>query len=127
MTEKDESAKGERRHSDRIKKNFILTYYAKSDPEHKYEITQLKNLSLGGICCITSKTYAPETKIGLELKTPYISDTTYLEGIVLESHEKVKNIIYETRLKFEDLKPQAEFLLAKVIDYFLSGGKSHYE
>src|SRR5689334_19726005 len=95
MTNQDQSSSSERRRSDRVKKNFILTYYNKSDPAHKYEITQLKNIGMGGMCFITSKPYALGTILGIDLKTPYLSDTTKLEGRVLESHEKVKNIIYE--------------------------------
>ena len=128
MAEKNQSSQGgERRHSDRIKKNFILTYYAKSDPEHKYEITQLKNISLGGMCFITTKPYATGVQLSVELKTPYLSDTTHLDGRVLESHEKVSNMIYETRFQFGKLEPQAEFILARLIDFFIAGGKKLYE
>ena len=46
------------------------------------------------------------TKLIVELKTPYLVDITHLEGTVLESHEKIPNIIYETRLQFENLSSQ---------------------
>ena len=117
----------ERRQYKRVNKNFILTYYDKSDPSKKYEITQLKNISLGGLCFITSRHFDSGAKIAIELKTPYISDTTNLEGQVLGSNEKIKKILYETRLKFDSLTPQAEFLLAKLIDFFINGGKNLYE
>ena len=127
MPEKNQDAKGERRRSDRVKKNFILTYCSESDPEKRYEITQLKNISLGGMCFITTRSYTRGTKLSIELKTPYLSDTTHLDGKVLESHEKVKNMIYETRFQFGKLSPQAEFILARMIDFFISGGKKLYE
>ena len=90
------------------------------------EITQLKNISMGGMCFVTSARFEPGTQLGIELKTPYLADTTYLEGVVLESHEKVMDIIYETRLKFEFLNPQAEFLLAKIIEFFINEEKNSY-
>ncbi len=121
MANQDQS-QNERRRSERIKKNFILTYFNKSDPSHKYEITQLKNIGMGGMCFITSKPYGPGTVLGVDLKTPYLSDTTHLEGKVLESHERVKNVIYETRLQFLQLDREAEFILARLIDFFMSGG-----
>lgn len=121
-----EQSPSERRQSHRIKKNFILTYFVKTDPSHKYEITQLKNISLGGMCFITTKPFARGTALGVDLKTPYLADTTHLEGRVLESHEKVKNMIYETRLQFEALNPQAQFILERLIDFFLKG-KNLYE
>ena len=108
----------ERRHYKRIKKNFILKYYDLEFPQEKFEVTQLKNISKGGLCMITSKKCEPPMKIGIELNTPYLTDTTYLEGSVLASHEKIKNLIYETRLQFEQLDPEAEFLIEKLSEFF---------
>lgn len=113
----------DRRHYVRIKKNFILTYYSKDDPTQKHEISQLKNISLGGMCFVTTNALEKSLKIGIELKTPYLADTTYIEGLVLESHEKVKDMIYETRLQFGSLDAQAEFLLTKLVEIFIHGDK----
>ena len=113
----------ERRRFKRIKKNFVLTYHVKETPEEKHEITQLKNISMGGMCFVTTKGYEPSTEVEIELKTPYLTDTTFIEGVVLESHEKVKDMIYETRLQFKFLNPQAEFLLTKLVELFINGEK----
>ena len=117
----------ERRKYIRIKKNFILSYYNKKTPDAKHEISQLKNISLGGMCFVTARYYQPTTKLAVELKTPYLSGTTFLDGTVLESHEKVANILYETRLAFDPLTPQAELVLNKIIDYFKEGIKKSNE
>jgi len=109
----------ERRKYKRINKNFILSYYEKTDPNKKYEITQLKNISMGGICFITTRAFKPAVEIGVELKTPYLSETTFLEGNILESHEKVKGMLYETRVQFSPLSKEGEFLIAKLIDFFM--------
>ena len=111
----------DRRRSRRIRKHFILSYFEKEHPDCRHELTQLKNISHGGMCFITSQEFNLGIKLGIELKTPYVAETTYLEGVVLESHEKVRNMIYETRLKFESLDPQGEFLVAKLIEFFVNG------
>lgn len=111
-------SKADRRKYLRIKKQFILSYYDKKDPTNRHEASQLKNISLGGICFLTSKHYPPKTRIAIELKTPYLAGTTHLEGTVLESHEKLSNILYETRLEFDSLTSQAEFVLNKIVEYF---------
>ncbi len=111
----------ERRRSKRIRKHFILSYFEKEFPDRRYELTQLKNIGHGGMCFITSQKFNSGTKLGIELKTPYLAETTYLEGVVLESHEKVRNMIYETRLKFDPLDPQGEFWVDKLIEYFVDG------
>ena len=111
----------DRRRSRRIRKHFILSYFEKEHPDCRHELTQLKNISHGGMCFITSQKFNLGIKLGIELKTPYVAETTYLEGVVLESHEKVRNMIYETRLKFEFLDPQGEFWVAKLIEFFVNG------
>ena len=116
--------KQDRRRYIRIKKSFLLTYFDKSQPGKKFEITQLKNISLGGMCFITSHGFDPATELSIELKTPYLAETTHLTGVVLESHEKMKNRIYETRLEFKDLDTEAKILLEKLMSYFLNGKSS---
>ena len=113
--------KQERRRYIRIKKSFLLTYFDKAQPHRKYEITQLKNIGLGGMCFITSHSFNPAAELCIELKTPYLAETTHLEGVVLESHEKRKNRIYETRLEFRNLDTEAKILLEKLMAYFLNG------
>ena len=117
----------EKRRFKRIKKNFILTYFELEHPKRKYEISQLKNISMGGMCFITTKQYEAHTKLGIELKTPYLSGTTYLEGRVLQSHAKVVKMIFETRLQFDALTKDAEFLLTELIEYFLNDQGITYE
>jgi c-di-GMP-binding flagellar brake protein YcgR len=118
---KEQKSMEERRQYVRVEKNFILTYFDPGKPRDIHEITQLKNISLGGMCFVTSKKIAPGTVLGIDLNTPYVSDTTYVEGKVLQSHEKVSGIIYETRFQYADLSPEAEFVLKKLITYFTSG------
>lgn len=111
----------ERRKSPRIAKNFILSYFDKAHPDEKFELTQLKNIGRGGMCFITSREFTPGTKMGIELTTPYLAETTYLDGTVQESHEKIKGMIYETRIMFESLNSEAEYLLAELVEFFDDG------
>lgn len=114
----------ERRKYLRIKKTFILSYYTSTEPAVRYKVSQMKNIGKGGMCFITSQKYAPGTILIIELRTPYFADITILEGVVLESHEKLANIIYETRLSFQNLSPQAVFLLNKLEEFFKRGDHS---
>ena len=117
----------ERRRHKRIQKNFVMTYFEKNNPHIRYEITQLKNISIGGMCFITNKAFSPETILCVELKTPYLSDITHLEGEVLGSNEKTRNLLYETRLKFKLLDPKAEYLMKKLIEFFVNGDPGSHE
>ncbi len=115
----------ERRKHPRIAKTFVISYFEKTTPEHKHEITQLKNISAGGMCFISSHPIANGTVLGLELKTPYVASVMHLEGVVLGSHEKAKNIIYEVRLAFQNLSEQSVVLLDKIMEVFMKEGRRH--
>lgn len=107
----------ERRQYVRIDKNFIVRYYEADQPDEKHEVTQLKNISRGGVCLITSLSFNPGTRLVVELKVPHFSDMVNLEGEVLQSHEKIKNIIYETRVKFINLSSPGGAALDKIISF----------
>ena len=115
MTEKSQD---ERRQYQRITKHFILTYFDVADPDVKYSASQLKNVSLGGVCLITAQSFPSATRLGIALKTPFLSELTHLEGTVLESHERIKNVIYETRLEFDEISPQSKEVIEELIKHF---------
>ena len=79
------------------------------------------------MCFITTRSFDPSTRLSIELKTPYIAGTTYLEGSVLQSHEKMKGTIYETRLEFENLDTEAKVLLEKLMEFFIDAKDQTHE
>lgn len=127
MKDNDLNFDKERRKHPRIERNFILNYYDKKDPVQKHEITQLKNISQGGLCFITTQPIKSSSSIGIALKTPYIAETVHLEGEILDSHEKIKGMLYETRLEFKSLDSEAAILLTKLMEYFSNGDNKENE
>jgi len=110
----------ERRKFKRIHKTFILRYHEIERPDNIHAITQLKNISLGGMCFAAMEPIEKKTRLGIQLKTPYVSHDTYFEGVVLASHEKVPNKLYEIRMEFDEgLEDEARNLLEKFIQFFL--------
>ncbi|MEW5895778.1 MAG: PilZ domain-containing protein [Candidatus Omnitrophota bacterium] len=114
----DEQNFKERRQYKRIKKNFVLTYYDITKPDQRFSTTQLKNFSQGGVCLITDQKFPKGTILRLEIKSPFFVNITQMEGAVLESHERVKDIIYETRMQFKDLPKETEDVLLKSVEFF---------
>lgn len=106
----------ERRKYPRISKHFLLSYWDINDPMAKHNASQLKNIGVGGLCLITPKALSAGTRLGIELKTPFLSEFIHLKGTVLESKVTIKDIIYETRVEF-DTDP-AQKILEKLIEHF---------
>ena len=113
----------ERRQSVRIKKNYILRFFQKGNPSVSYEVSQIENISKGGLFFSSTTSFKPGDEIAVELKTPFITDTLYLEGSVLESVEKIRGLIYHNRLKFLGLSAQAADVLDKVEQYNTDKGE----
>ena len=125
--DRNEEIRRERRQYHRIKRHFIISYYDKEIPRVKHEMSQLKNISLGGTCFVASKYFKPGTKLTLEMKTPYLAGMVHLDGTVLDSQERLANILYETRLTFDPLTEQAEFVLKKIVEHFKEGNRENDE
>ena len=107
----------ERRQFVRIKKNFIIRFYDKNNPELKLEVSQIENISKGGLCFTSTLLLPPNSQLSIELRTPYIADTIYLEGDLLHSEEKVKGLIYFNHVKFYNVSAQALDILEKIEKY----------
>ena len=117
----------ERRKYHRINKHFVLSYFDLNDPMVRHDASQLKNISLGGMCLITARVFTPATRLGIELKTPFLSEFIYLEGTVIECKEKIRNIIYETHLRFDQLPLPSQIVLKKLIEHFDLEEKKRHE
>jgi hypothetical protein len=110
----------ERRQHARIRKHYIVRVYQKENPALKQEACQIENISRGGLCFSSTAPFLVGTQIALELRTPYVAEKVYIEGLVLESKEKIKGVVYQNRIKFTELSPYAAEVLDKVEKYNLS-------
>lgn len=107
----------ERRKHIRIDRNFILTYYDKQAPNVKNEITQLRNISRGGLCFVSTRSFPVSSELIIEMRTPFTTGTVLFEGVVLESRERIRNLIYDVRLEFRNIQPAAQEILEKIEQY----------
>ncbi len=92
----------ERRKHPRISGRFIVSYriLENADAESKRDITQTKNISLGGMLLTTNRGFRPKTSLAIEIRLPFDPNPIMLIGRVIESRQIVENLIYDTRLMF---------------------------
>jgi len=110
----------ERRQFVRIRKNYIIRFYVKSNPSLRFEMSQVENISKGGICFTSTVSFSPGDVLAIELRAPYVVGTVFLEGKVLSSKEVVKGLVYANRLKFDNVSPDAADVLDKIEQYNLN-------
>jgi len=107
----------ERRVHLRVYRNFILTYHQKEGDTPKYSVSQVNNVSKGGLSFSSTYSLKPATVLVIDLKTPFVADSIHLEGVVLESKEKIADLIYEVRVQFQKIPDQALSILEKIETY----------
>ena len=111
----------ERRKFPRIGGRFIVSYRI-LDEVNNVDISQTKNLSLGGMLLTTNIQFDPGTNIALEIRLPFDPDPIMLIAKVLESREISKNLIYDTRLMFLAVDERHRKVISETVDYYLKKG-----
>ncbi len=109
----------ERRKHPRIEKHFILTAYDLDKKDADHCVSQLKNISRGGLCFSSSFALAVGTRLQTMIKTPYMGQTINIITKVVDSKEKVPNTIYDIRVEIEQATPEAEEILQKIEKSFI--------
>jgi hypothetical protein len=107
----------ERRQYVRIKKNYIIRFSDKANPSVNIQVSQVENISRGGVCFNSAISFAVGTNVAIEMRTPYLAESIYFEGNVLGMKELVKGMIYQNHVKFHDLSARANDVLDKIEKY----------
>jgi hypothetical protein len=107
----------ERRKHLRIYRHYVMTYHEKGKPIIKHHVSQVNNISKGGLNFSSTHPLQQGVVILIDLKAPFIADPIRLEGIVLECKEKVPEMIYEIRLQFQEISQHVLAVLDKIECY----------
>lgn len=109
----------ERRKYVRINKTFVISYTDMSDAQAKSDVSQTKNISIGGVLFTTDRDFPPDTILKVKLKLPDLSNYVEVKVKVIDSLQRIKDISYETRVKFIDLKEEEKNAIRQIVDHHL--------
>ncbi len=112
---------GERRKYPRITGRFVVSYRVLDDADD-IDVTQTKNLGLGGMLLTTNKEFKPGTNVALEIRLPFDPHPIIIIGKVLESKEITKDLIYDTRILFLAVDECHKKVIAQTVDFYLKKG-----
>jgi len=107
----------EQRKNLRIYRNFIMSYHEKGKSIIKHSVSQVNNVSKGGLSFSSAYPLKLGVVVMIDLKTLFIADSIRLEGVVLECREKIPELIYEIRLQFQEVPQQVLTVLEKIESY----------
>ena len=112
----------DRRKAPRVTGRFIVSYRILEENE-KTDISQTKNISLGGMLLTTNRKFNAGTSLALELRLPFDPNPIMLIGKVVESREITKNLIYDTRISFLAVDEKHRGVIGETVQHYLKKGK----
>jgi len=112
----------EKRKNPRADGRFIVSYRVMENNGNN-DITQTKNLSLGGMLLTTNCPFTPGTNLALEIRLPFDPNSIMLIGKVLGSKEISKDVIYDTRLVFLAIDERHRKVIGDTVGYYIKSKK----
>jgi len=112
----------ERRKHQRVYGRFIVSYRI-LDEINNVDVTQTKNISLGGMLLTTNRAFAAGINLAIEIRLPFDPNPIMLIGRVVESREIMKDMIYDTRMEFLAVDEKHRKVIGETVDYYLKKEK----
>jgi len=112
----------ERRKHPRVKGRFIVSYRIIND-SNNIDITQTKNISMGGMLLTTNRSFKPGVNLALEIRLPFDPHPIMLIGRVVESREIMKDMIYDTRIEFLAVDERHRKIIGETVGYYIKKEK----
>ena len=112
----------ERRKHPRVAGKFVVSYRVKAEVDN-YDISQTRDLSLGGMLLTTNRNFPPGTILAIEIRLPFFINAISLTGRVLGSKEVVRDLIYDTRINFLEIDHKSENIVKDTVGYYLRAQK----
>jgi len=111
----------EKRKYPRASGRFIVSYRVIPRNTNS-DISQTKNLSLGGMLLTTNCQFPIGTHLALEIRLPFDPDPILIIANVLESAEISKGVIYDTRLVFLAVDEKHRKIIGETVGYYIKKG-----
>jgi c-di-GMP-binding flagellar brake protein YcgR len=109
----------DKRRSARADVHFITAYgRINSDTIVERDVTQTKNISEGGVLLTTSRPFEPSANLSLKINLPTFAEPVQMTGIVLESKQLHRNLVYLTRLEFIGIDEQKRKAIQQTVEYY---------
>lgn len=108
----------ERRQHPRVSGRFIVSYRV-FEEEDNIDMTQTRNISLGGMLLTTNRQFDPGVKLAIEIRLPFDPSPIMLIARVIDSREITRDLIYDTRLEFLAVDEKHRKVIGQTVDYYI--------
>ena len=100
----------------------FLVYYSPVDRSYELDLTQVKNISAGGLLFTTSRPFAKGESLSLKIRLPgWWGNPLSSIGTVIESYPVSQGVtqFYQTRLTFSSIDESDRQKMAEVLNNYL--------
>jgi len=109
--------KFEKRKFKRINGNYIVSYAPIKGEDLKFDISQTKNLSEGGLLFISDRKFEKDIVLKIKLRLPEFSDYVIVKARVVDSMQRAKGIMCETRVIFVDIDKNVREAIRRLVEH----------
>jgi len=111
------SNQSNRRKFNRLNRSYVISYVPVKNGELKYDVSQTKDLSEGGLSFISDKSFEKGTILKIKLKLPEFLDYVIVQAQVVNSTQRARSIIYETRASFIAVEQKIKDSIKRLANY----------
>ncbi|MFH0855482.1 MAG: PilZ domain-containing protein [Candidatus Omnitrophota bacterium] len=116
----------EKRKHPRAVGRFIVSYRIMNEDD-SIDISQTKNICMGGMLLTTNKEFNSGVNLALEIRLPFDPHPIMIIGRVLESREIMKDMIYDTRIEFLAVDERRKKVIDETVGYYIKKKKEENE
>ncbi len=118
MPEPKREGMPEKRRFVRVSGAFVVSYTEEYGPKAA-DISQTKNISIGGLLFTTHRGFLPDAILSLKIRIPETLEYINLKAKVIESVQIIKDLMYDTRVAFIQVGDEDKVAISKTVEYLL--------
>ena len=109
-------SQSERRQFKRIDGTYVVSYAPMKSGELKFDVSQTRNLSEGGLLFISDRKFEKDTLLKIKLRLPELPDYVIVQAQVIDSAQMAKGIMYGTRARFINVEQKIKDAIKKLAE-----------
>jgi len=107
----------EKRKFKRIDGNYVVSYAPIKGEDLKSDVSQTKNLSEGGLLFISDRKFEKDTILKIKLRLPEFSDYVIVKAQVIDSIQRAKGSMNETRVMFVEIDQNVREAIRRLAEH----------
>ena len=108
--------KFERRRFKRIDGNYVVSYAYIEGEGLKFDVSQTKNLSEGGLLFIADRAFERDSILKIKLRLPEFSDYVIVKVKVITSHKLTKGMMYGVSARFIEVEQNVKDAIKRLAE-----------